>query len=127
MIRAAFIALVSLAACTAPPPNPAPVIAAERAFAARAAAAGWLAAFRQYAAPDGINLTPEPGNAQAWLAQQPGDGGKNLAWWPIHAGISSAGDLGFTTGPVRIGTKPGGNYFTVWKKQPDGAWTWIFD
>src|SRR5690242_6286815 len=91
-----LLLLLALAACTRQPaiPASAQVIAAERAFAARASEAGWVLAFKEYAAPDAVNFTPEPGNAQAWLAKQRGDADKGLAWWPAFAGASAAGDLG---------------------------------
>jgi ketosteroid isomerase-like protein len=58
----------------------------------------------------------------------------SLDWWPVFAGVSSAGDMGFTTGPS-VGTdntKPGsapqyGYYFSVWKRQPDGSWKVALD
>ena len=43
------------------------------------------------------------------------------------AGIARSGDLGFTSGPVEVGGKRQGFYFTVWKKQADGAWKWVYD
>jgi ketosteroid isomerase-like protein len=54
---------------------------------------------------------------------------RNLFWWPAFAGIARSGDLGFTTGPVSFdeARTPRGHYFTVWRKQPDGAWKWIYD
>jgi ketosteroid isomerase-like protein len=74
-------------------------------------------------------FTPAPANAQETLkseAEEPKD--LSLKWWPVWAGISRSGDLGFTTGPytARDG-KSFGHYFTVWKKQNDGTWKWIFD
>ncbi|WP_395645372.1 hypothetical protein [Terricaulis sp.] len=107
----------------------APVIAAERAFAADGAQRGWVAAFRRAAAPDGMTLSPGPVNAQESLAQIEGDGPNTLDWRPAYAGIASSGDFGFTTGPFQIRGRDGivGHYFTVWRRQPDGGWKWIFD
>lgn len=112
-----------------PAVTPEPVIAAERAFAADGAQRGWIAAFRSYAAADAMTLSPGPVNAQENLAQAQGDGGTNLAWGPTYAGVSRAGDFGFTTGPFWLRNRDGviGHYFTVWRKQPDGSWKWIFD
>jgi ketosteroid isomerase-like protein len=105
------------------------VIAAERAFASRAAQRGWAAAFRSYAAADAITLSPDPVNAHEQLARFPGDGETTLDWRPAYAGISRSGDFGFTTGPFQFRGREGiaGHYFTVWRRQPDGAWKWIFD
>ncbi|MBL8644092.1 MAG: nuclear transport factor 2 family protein [Rhodospirillaceae bacterium] len=105
------------------------VVEAERAFAADGAKRGWIAAFKTYSAPDAIVLRPDPVNAKESLASQPDTpADTSLKWWPVWAGISQSGDLGFTTGPFTIGGDKGfGHYFTVWAKQPDGAWHWIYD
>jgi ketosteroid isomerase-like protein len=125
---------LALTACaSAPPraelPSAEPVVAAERAFAADAAARGWVAAFRSTAAADAQMLSPDPVNAQRQLAQIEGDGSMALDWRPAYAGISRSGDFGFTTGPFQMRGRAGivGHYFTVWRRQPDGAWKWIFD
>lgn len=105
------------------------VIAAERAFAADAQTRGWVAAFKAFAAAEAIVFQPDPVNAQAMLAQRPDQpADTSLKWWPIWAGVAASGELGFTTGPYVIGDNAAfGHYFTVWQKQPDGAWRWIFD
>ncbi len=126
-----FGAIALAAACATTPAQPsvsaAPVIAAERAFAARGAEIGWVAAFREYAAPDGMVGDFE--NAQQSLAQTPDEGARNLFWWPAYAGIARSGDFGFTTGPFSVdeARTPRGQYFTVWRRQPDGSWKWIWD
>ena len=126
--------IFALAGCASasPPPvtvSPEPVIAAERAFAADAAQRGWAASFRTYAAADAMTLSPGPVNAQQNLATFEGNGSTNLAWGPAYAGIARSGEFGFTTGPFWSRTREGvlGQYFTVWRKQPDGSWKWIFD
>ncbi|MCA8886689.1 MAG: hypothetical protein KDA35_08690 [Hyphomonadaceae bacterium] len=134
MRRILFSSLV-LAACatspaaTTPPVASNPVIVAERTFAADAAQRGWAAAFRSYAAADAITLSPDPVNAQENLARIEGDGETTLDWRPAYAGISRGGDFGFTTGPFLFRGRDGivGHYFTVWRRQPDGGWKWIFD
>jgi len=109
--------------------TPAPIIAAERAFAADGAAQGWVAAFRRAAAPEAITLSPDPVNAQENLARVEGDGSTGLDWRPAYAGIAQSGDFGFTTGPFQVRGREGivGHYFTVWRRQRDGSWKWIFD
>jgi ketosteroid isomerase-like protein len=132
MMRA-FVLVLALSACASAPiaelPSAAPVIAAERAFAADAAQRGWAAAFRSYAAADAVTLSPDPVNAQENLAQFQGDGETSLDWRPAYAGIARSGDFGFTTGPFQIRGRDGivGHYFTVWLKQANGEWKWIFD
>ncbi len=119
-----LLASPSLAA----PADPAPVVAAERAFAADGLKLGIRASFLAHSAPDAIVFRPDPVNAQATYRSAPDDaGGPPLVWWPLKAGIARSGDLGFTTGPFTYDGKPGGSYFTVWKRQADGTWKWIFD
>lgn len=113
---------------TAPRPaaDPAQVVAAERAFAADGLALGIKDSFLKHSAPDGIVLNPEPMLAQAvYGAAQPSP--TKLVWWPLWAGIARSGDLGFTTGPFTVNDKPGLWYFTVWARQKDGGWKWLFD
>lgn len=106
--------------------DPAPVVAAERAFAADGARNGVRASFLRWSAPDAIVFAPEPVNAQAFYATRPDRPGV-LTWRPTYAGLAQSGDLGFTTGPYAMNGKPGGHYFTVWARQPDGGWKWIYD
>lgn len=131
-----FAALVLVGCATsAAPERPAPadvatIVAAERAFAARAGEIGWVPAFREYVAPDGELAQPGGfADANAELATTPDDGNRNLFWWPAYAGIARSGDFGFTTGPVSVdeARTPRGHYFTVWRRQPDGHWKWIYD
>jgi ketosteroid isomerase-like protein len=131
-MRVLTLALMFVAACAHAPVavvTPAPVIAAERAFAADAAERGWAAAFRSAAAADATMLSPDPVNAHEQLGQIEGDGSTALDWRPAFAGVARSGDFGFTTGPFLFRGRDGiaGHYFTVWRQQPDGAWKWIFD
>lgn len=57
-----------------------------------------------------------------------------LKWYPVVADISISGDFGYTTGPfqfrsTRDKTNPEviGYYYSVWKKEKDGAWKVVFD
>ncbi len=125
----AALLLASAAAsgpATAAEIDPAPVVAAERAFAADGLALGIQPSFLKHSAPDGIVFAPEPVLAHA-LYGQPRPKGPALVWWPLWAGIARSGDLGFTTGPYTFDDEARGYYFTVWAKQPDGTWKWVFD
>jgi ketosteroid isomerase-like protein len=106
------------------------VIAAERAFAVRAHEIGWIPAFCEFSATDAqlvgrAGLTP----AHERMCALPDDGERNLYWAPSYAGIASSGDLGFTTGPASTDAArtPTIQYFTVWRRQADGGWKWIYD
>jgi ketosteroid isomerase-like protein len=139
MLRASLAAVAMAAgACgaasqnaPAPAPTPEPVVAAERAFAADGLALGIKRSFLKHSTGDAIILRPDPVNAHQTLGQmpdpEPGAKLPALVWWPLWAGMARSGELGFTTGPSRFNDKPLGHYFTVWKKQPDGSWKWIFD
>jgi len=108
--------------------DPGVVVDAEKAFAADGLAMGIKRSFQKHAAPDAIVLAPDPVDAQSNLAREEDDaGGPPLAWWPRWAGIARSGDLGFTTGPYTYDGEPKGWYFTVWARQADGSWKWIFD
>ena len=133
-MRASSLSLVLLliaAPAMAAPANiagdPAPVVAAERAFAADGLATGIKASFLKHSAPDAILFAPDPVKAHDLYAKRPDQKGPPLVWWPLWAGIARSGDLGFTTGPATYDGQESGWYFTVWAKQPDGGWKWLYD
>lgn len=116
---------VALLAAAPPAASPEPVVHAERAFAAEVSARGFKQGFLAFAAEDAVLFQPGVVNARASLGALP-DGPPEdppLAWWPEWAGIAASGDFGFTTGPASIPVR----YFTVWRKQADGSWKWIYD
>lgn len=132
VLSAALTGVVLLTACaTAPPPTPEPIVATERAFAADGYEAGIKASFIKYAAPDAIMFAPGPVNVHEYFAARPDAAPDpdrpHLVWWPLWAGISRSGDLGFTTGPYGLDEARYGWYFTVWQRQPDSGWKWVLD
>ena len=111
-------------------PSAAPIVAAERAFAADAPGMGLTASFNKWAVPDAVMIAG--GRVQTVRDVFPPDVPRpadeiRLEWWPNFAGISMSGDLGFTTGGVAVNGRRTGHYFTVWRRQPDGSWKWIYD
>lgn len=108
------------------------LVEAERAFARSAAASGARDAFLAYLAEDAILFRPRATNGKEYLAAQPASRGL-LAWEPVFADVSRAGDLGFTTGPWSYRPEPTadpaayGQYFTVWRVQSDGTWKVAID
>jgi hypothetical protein len=128
-----FVAAAALSACATTQQatvTAMPVIGAERAFAARAHEIGWIPAFCEFSAADSQligrgGLTP----AHERMCSLPDDGERNLYWAPSFAGIASSRDLGFTTGPASFDATrtPAIQYFTVWRRQSDGSWKWIYD
>jgi hypothetical protein len=111
-------------------PDAAPIVAAERAFAADAPVLGLTASFNKWAVPDAVMIGA--GQVQTVHDVFPPEVPRptdeiRLEWWPNFAGISRSGDLGFTTGGVAVNGQRTGHYFTIWQKQPDGSWRWVYD
>ena len=55
---------------------------------------------------------------------------KNLSWEPLKADAARSGEMGYTFGNWKMVTDDTtyhGNYYTIWKKQEDGKWKWVFD
>jgi len=101
------------------------LIAAERAFAGFTATNGIKRGFLAYAADQAFTFDPGPTPIRPRLQAMPDavPPGEPLQWWPLLAGVANSGDLGFTTGGVNTPTR----YFTVWLRQEDGRWRWIYD
>jgi len=59
----------------------------------------------------------------------------SLTWKPDFVDVSNAGDLGYTYGKYKytsidsLGKKheAEGIFHTVWKRQPDGKWKYVWD
>ncbi len=123
-------ALLAAGPVLAQTPDAAAIVAAERAFAADAPVLGLTASFNKWSVPDAVMI----GGGQVQTVRdvfppdvpRPADEAR-LEWWPNFAGISRSGDLGFTTGGVAINGQRTGHYFTIWKKQADGSWRWVYD
>ena len=97
-------------------------------------------AFVKYMTPDGF----APGDfalSRAELAaspkQPPPPPGFKLEWEPLFADVSDDGTLGYTWGYLKITAPPKdgqgdprirlGMTLTIWKRQADGSWKWVFD
>lgn len=120
-----------------PAPTARDVAEAERAFARRSVEIGWREAFLEFFADDALTYAPDPGNAKERLRKRPPTPQPQkmiLDWWPVFADISRSGDMGISTGPSHgYENTPErksvyrGYYFSVWKRQPDGAWKVAID
>lgn len=139
MLTVALLAVL----CAAPgdahtdPDDPAEVVReADRAFfrATRARGLeGWLACF----AADAVVFPPAGPLAigseavRRHYASQNGFPAKDFLWEPEEAGLSAAGDLGWTRG--RWGSDASGSptwagqYLSVWRREADGAWKVVAD
>jgi ketosteroid isomerase-like protein len=120
----------------APAEDAAPILAADRAFAAMAQAKGTMAAFKAYAADGAVSLGSsfEPTIGPTAIAAAVGNG--PLEWAPVEAHIAASGELGYSWGRFKA-TQPGkdgaaptplyGKYVTIWRKQANGAWKFVLD
>jgi ketosteroid isomerase-like protein len=112
--------------------DPAPLIAAERAFARASVENGMMVAFLEYLAEGAVVFRPRPADGRKFYAER-GPSDAVLSWGPAFAEIARAGDLGYTGGPWELRPKAGadptnfGHYISVWKKQPDGRWRVVAD
>jgi len=55
---------------------------------------------------------------------------KDISWAPYKIEAARSGDLGYTLGNWKLVSKDTtiyGNYYTIWKKQPDGKWKFTVD
>lgn len=111
-------------------PGVAALVEEERAFAQLSGKVGQAAAFLAYFADDVVTFQPAPQTGKSALraaaAKAVLPAPRMLDWEPWYAGVSSAGDLGFTTGPSRITDVASGQavhtgwYFSVWKHDHNG-------
>lgn len=100
---------------------------AERAFIADAQKLGQWTAFRKYATDDALLFIPQPTNAQSFLKDRK-DPPVSVFWWPGRSYVSCDGNTAVNTGPwVREWGKSVGYFTTVWQRQADGNWKWIYD
>jgi ketosteroid isomerase-like protein len=109
----------------------------ERAFSRMSEEKGIRESFTEFIADDGILFRPGPVNGKKWMQEHPlppSDKHPALTWQPNFAGISRAGDMGYTTGPWQFKSdskdaKPSafGDFMTIWKKQADGRWKFAID
>lgn len=99
---------------------------AERAFAATAQAKGQWTASREFAAEDAVMFVPQPVKAQEWLKDRQ-DPPKSVEWWPTKSYVSCDGNTAVNIGGWK---RPGGSvgtFTTIWRRQADGGWKWIYD
>lgn len=120
------LVVAALLAAHSPDHLAAPIVAAERGFAADAAIHGTRLAFLAHFDAGSWLFRPYPTPAQPALARDVEDGSP-LIWSPDLAGVSASGDLGFTSGPwtaQAAGSERAayGHFLTIWKRGDDGFW-----
>ena len=113
---------------------------AETSFAAEAQQIGLEPAFKKYGSPDAINLGGPNAQTFFWgneeiataVGQNEPATGSSVNWGPEKAIIAVTGDFGVTMGYITP-NKPGPDgktpsrqpFFTIWKKDGNGAWNYI--
>ena len=119
MIAALLLAAAAPAGMTA--------IEAERAFAADAQKLGQWTAFQKWSTADALMFLPQPTKAHSFFKDRK-DPPEAVIWWPGRSYVSCDGSYAINTGPwVREWGKSVGYFTTVWQRQRDRSWKWIYD
>jgi hypothetical protein len=107
--------------------QPSTIVAAELAFSRAARERGQWTAFRMFAAP-GALLHGENGPfpIEPWLATQI-DPPAAVQWEPRAVAISCDGALAVSQGRYLDPDGKVGNFVTVWERQADGEYRYVFD
>lgn len=117
------------------------IIDTEHAFAEMAKQEGIAKAFLTFADEDAVLqrndqlIIGKDAIKSSFDQQQRGSGTASLSWDPDFVAVSSSGDLGYTYGKYTYTTSDSlgnaqsveGIFHTVWKKQADGNWKFVFD
>lgn len=112
--------------------------AADRAFAQLSVSTGMTAAFSNYAATDAVIYRDRmhpiqgPDNIRSLFTPTPAG---TLSWEPTRVEVAATGDLGYSLGEYTYtyadslgGSQTSrGYYVTIWRKQVDGTWRYVFD
>jgi len=110
------------------------LLAADRAFAAKARADGVPAAFAAYAADDAIMVSRQAITSGhdaivSRFANWPA--GQHIEWAPEAGRVSERGDMGWTWGNATYiapdGTRTTGRYISIWTRDLDGNWKYSVD
>ena len=117
------------------------IMDAEKAFNDMAQEEGLDKAFEYYAAPDGVlrrrhKIVKGKTAIRQWYEEdmRPNE---TLTWQPTFIDVSNSGDLAYTYGdfvftyphPDSAGVmkENKGIFHTVWKRQADGSWRYVWD
>lgn len=115
------------------------IVAVEQAFNDMAQEEGLVKAFEFFAAEDGVirrskTIIQGKEAIRKWYEQdvQPNE---SLTWSPTFVDVSQSGDLAYTYGnftftyPDSLGEVKSntGIFHTVWKRQADGQWRFVWD
>ena len=115
------------------------VLEAERKFAQMAARDGVMEAFLFYAADSAVIIRGNQAfkgkeGIRSYFENNPNNN-VQLNWRPVFVEVSSGGDMAYTYGPYiysaqdpdGINIRAEGIFHTVWKRQPNGEWKFVYD
>ena len=113
------------------------IMETELAFSKMAQEEGMDKAFLEFVADDGVLLRDDllikgKDSIQNYMNKRIS---KGLSWKPDFIDVSASGDLGYTYGEYIYTTKDSlgnivkskGVFHTVWKRQPDKTWKFVWD
>jgi len=145
-VKSAIIALLFCYACTSPGPQGSiddwkkEIVEAEQQFAEMAKNEGIPAAFLAFAADGAVlmrnNKVIESKEAiRSRFDNASPNNNSTLSWKPDFVDLASSGDLGYTYGEYvftsidSLGNKNEikGIFHTVWRRQADGSWKFVWD
>ncbi len=112
----------------------------EKAFSDMAQKEGVARAFETYCANDVVmmrnnKLIKGKDALKAYFSDQNSSVNFKLSWEPDFVDVSSSGDLGYTYGSYTLSYRDStgkeiqnmGIFHTVWKRQPDQTWKFVWD
>jgi hypothetical protein len=122
------IAMIDRALVAAPgAAQPSTIVATELAFARAAREVGQWTAFSQFAAPGALlHGANGPFLIQPWLAAQTNPA-EAVQWSPRTIAMSCDGAVAVSQGRTRDPQGKVGNFITVWERQSDGTYRYVFD
>ncbi len=122
------IAMIDRTLSTAPgAAQPSSIVATELAFARAAREVGQWTAFSQFAAPGALlHGANGPFPIAPWLATQTNPA-QAVQWSPRTVAISCDGAVAVSQGRTRDPQGKVGNFITVWERQADGTYRYVFD
>ncbi|MGB5379256.1 YybH family protein [Muriicola sp.] len=117
------------------------ILETEQQFAAMAQEKGIPTAFLYYAAEDAVLMRNnsliigKTAIVQQFEDQKSTGNSPSLSWKPDFVDVSSSGDLGYTYGTFVYTSQDStgqtnnieGVFHTVWKRQADGSWRFVWD
>ena len=143
-----FLAVIGRASAGSPEQLRQELAGTERAFCAEAARVGISDAFIVYMAdqcflPGRLGLSKaeytaavQDARAKAGASYKPGPNPDvQLVWSPLKVEVSDDGTLGYTWGRYDFSSKgkdgkvasASGVYLTIWRRQADGSWKFVYD